>query len=54
MGLFGKSKKKSSCCSFQIEEEPKVKNQKSSCCDIKIEEVEEPKKEKENNNSCGC
>ncbi len=46
MGLFGKSKKSTSCCSIQIEEvkeDEKKKPAASSCCDIKIEEVTEDK-----------
>jgi len=47
MGLFGKSKKNSSCCTFQVEEVKEDKKKKpaaNSCCDIKIEEVKEDKK----------
>ncbi|WP_171596006.1 hypothetical protein [Marinifilum caeruleilacunae] len=41
MGLFGKSKKKSNCCSIQIEETKESKKEKPSCCDITIEEAQE-------------
>ena len=43
MGLFGKSKKNTSCCYIQIEEVKEDKKKNSSCCDIKIEEVTEDK-----------
>jgi len=54
MGLFGKSKKESSCCNIQFEEIKEDNKQKSSCCDIKIEEVKEEKEEpKSDGNCCG-
>jgi len=54
MGLFGKSKKESSCCHVQFEEIKEDNKQKSSCCDIKIEEVKEEKDEpKSDGNCCG-
>lgn len=43
MGLFKKSKKKSNCCTLQIEEVKENKKEKSTCCDVKIEEVKDEK-----------
>lgn len=42
MGLFSKSKSKTSCCNFQIEDVEKQKPS-PSCCNFNIEEVEEEK-----------
>jgi hypothetical protein len=53
MGLFGKSKKESSCCNVQFEEIKEDENKKTSCCDIKIEEVKEEKATTETDN-CSC
>ncbi|WP_165835975.1 hypothetical protein [Marinifilum breve] len=55
MGLFGKKKKNTSCCSFEIEEvkDNKKKKPASSCCDFQIEEVKDDKKSNQSNGG-GC
>jgi len=52
--LFGYKKKKSNCCSLNIEEvkEDKKQKQESSCCDIKIEEVKDDKSTDKSNETC--
>ena len=53
MGLFGKKKKSSDCCTVTFEEVKPDNTKKPSCCDIQIEDVkEEKKKEKVNRSSC--
>ncbi|MFA8436743.1 MAG: hypothetical protein ACEPOZ_19720 [Marinifilaceae bacterium] len=52
MGLFGKSKKESSCCNVQFEEIKEENNKKNSCCDVKIEEVKEEKETTKKDDSC--
>jgi hypothetical protein len=54
--MFGYKKKKSDCCTINIEEVKEEKKQKenSSCCDIKIEEVKEDKTTDESNEAYSC
>lgn len=50
--MFGFKKKKTDCCSVNIEEVKEEKTKKSSCCDIKIEEVKENKATEQSSEDC--
>jgi len=54
MGLFGNSKKKSSCCTFQVEEVKEDKKQElnSICCNFKSEEVKDNKTPDKSSEGC--